>query len=194
MKKQVVLTMLLLPILLFILSSDSFASEGEIHLANQDGTNAECKALSVLMPSLEYEILMTCRNLTYPGDVNQFNYVAWAEPSDGGGAERLGELGVGKVQFDIRQPFSRLYVTREGSSRPRNPSPNIVMSGNVTPIDTFSDAQAQPMPQAEDQTPTPTPATAQNRSFISRLFQPGRIIVFVGVVLLLILVFILTRR
>jgi hypothetical protein len=194
MKKQLVLSIVLLPILLFILSSDSFASEGEIHLANQDGTSAECKALSVLMPSLDYDILMTCRNLTYPGNVNQFNYIAWAEPSDGGGAERLGELGVGKVSFDIDQPFNRIFVTKEGSSRPRRPSESIVMSGNVQPIGEFSDAQPETSDKSPEQSPTPTPSTAENRSFISRLFQPGRIIVFLGVILLLILVFILTRR
>lgn len=194
MKKQLALSVVLLPILLFVLSSDSFASEGEIHLSNQDGSTAECKALSVLMPSLNFKILMTCRNLTYPGDVNQFNYVAWTEPSEGGNSRRLGPLGVGKVEFDSDRPFNRIFVTKEGNSSPRTPSSNVVMSGNVQPIDIFTDSQPQPTQTSSSETPTPTPATTQSTNFISRLFQPGRIIIFVGVILLLILVFILTRR
>lgn len=195
MKKQLSLLMVLLPIFLFIISSDAHASEGETYLSSQDGSASECKAYSVLMPNLSFEILMTCRNLIYPGNANQFNLIAWAEPSDGGNPIRLGELGVGKVQFDTNEAFSRIFVTREGSSRPRNPGTNVVMSGSVEPIPFRNGSQPQARPTSESvQTPTPTPATAQTGNFFSRLFSPGRIVAFLGVILLLVLVFVLTRR
>lgn len=194
MKKQLVFSIILLPILLSIFTSDSFASEGEIYLTNTEGSDAECRAFSVLMTSMEYQILMTCRNLTYPGDVNLFNYVAWAEPSDGGSPERLGTLGVGKVEFETDQPFSRLFVTRESGNRPRTPSASQIMSGRVESLDFSTVNQPQPEdPQAQD-TPQPTPSAQPSRNIFSRIFEPGRIIIFVGVVLLIVLVFILTRR
>ena len=195
MKKQVAVMATLLPIFLILLASRASASEGYIRLNSTTGANTLCHGFSVLMPSLDYEMLFACRDLVYPGSANQFNYVAWAQPTDGGSAVRLGTLGVGKVAFETNEAFNQIFVTSESNSRPRNPGSNVVLRGNVEQL---SSSPTQPTPAEDNETnqtvSSPIPSPVPQRSFFSRLFQASSIIPFVGVVILLILVFILTRR
>lgn len=194
MKKQLGIVLMLLPLILIVSSLDAHASEGEISLKSQDGSNAECKAFSVFMPSLKYEILMTCRNITYPGNVDQFNYVVWADPTDDGNPRRLGTVGVGKANFSTNDPFKRIFVTKETNSQPRSPSGSTILSGNLTQIPFTNTPGTKPDTQLPQNTATPTPEPQRSTSIFSRLFSPSTILAFGGVVLLLVLVFILTRR
>jgi len=194
MNKYLKVIMMLLPIVLLIVAMPVSASEGEAYLRNQDNTNGRCRAYSVLMSDLQYSVLMTCRDITYPGDANQFNYVVWAEPTNGGNPERLGTLGVGKVELETRNPFNRLFVTLESSSRPRTPSTEVVMSGNLEQYDFGQPKPTQNPTSSAQPSSSPQATASSNSSLFSRLFAIQNIIAFLGVVLLLVLVFILTRR
>lgn len=193
--KQLATLVAIFPFLFTVLATQASASEGFIKLNSTDGSPMTCNGFSALMPSsLDYMMLIDCENIVYPTANNQFNYVAWAQPSDGGNPIRLGTLGVGTADFEVDVPFNQIFVTSESSSRPRTPSDNTVLRGNVTgnnPADTNEPARNEEQPQS---TPTSSPVPEQQRSFFSRLFQASNIIPFVGVILLLILVFILTRR
>lgn len=179
--------------MLGVLSAGSvMASEGTFELRNQAGGSARCFATSVLMENLNYEILVSCRDILYPGGTEVFSYVTWANPVDGGSAVKLGTLGVGKVQFSTKQAFGSLFVTKETNPKVRTPGGAVVMSGNLQKITILENPNAVSLEQAELTQPEVSPTPAPKTSALN-VFRIGGAVAFVLLVLVVGLVFVITR-
>jgi len=139
------------------------ASEGTAELRSTTGQAASCFAASVLMPDYNYQVVVSCRDLIYPATPEEFTYTLWTNPTTGGNAAKLGDLGVGKAQFKTKTAFSSLLVTRERGNRARTPSADIVMQGAVQSI-RFLEGTPQPT--------APTARTTPAQSFGEIVEQP----------------------
>lgn len=138
---------------LFLFSKSSLASEGTVELRSVTDKPYSCFATSVLMEYETYKVIVTCRNLLYPPQVNLFAYMMWGTPLEGNNPVRFGELGKGKASFDVREGFTNLFVTTEKNSNALKPEGEVVMRGTVESI-TFLDGQTI-------STPTETPAAKE---------------------------------
>ena len=180
----------------FLGSREIEASEGYVELKSTLGEKSRCYAASVLMRDLNYNIVLSCRDIIYPGNPNEFNYLVWASPKTGGLPIKLGELGVGKAFFRTPIEFTSLYVTREKDVKAASPSQNVALGGVVQPI-TFLEGTYTPQPTTANQeseggekfTP-PTPSTQE--SILASLKKAG--LIFGSVIVLIVLVVIITRR
>ena len=168
------------------------ASEGTFELRNQVGDNARCFATSVLMPNLEYEILVSCRDILYPGGTEVFSYVTWANPVDGGNPVRLGTLDLGKVQFSTKKAFGSLYVTKEIDAKVRVPEGSVVMQGSLQRITILDNPNAvgAEKPELGNPEASPTPAPKSSPLNVLRI---GGAVAFVLLVLIVGLIFVITR-
>src|SRR5258706_9888166 len=131
--------------LFFALPKLTFASEGTVEMRSSTREAYRCYASSVLMQDLNYTILISCRELIYPAGNEVFSYVLWAQPSDGSQVRRLGELGYGRLQARMNQPFTSLFVTTEANAGVGKPTGPTVMRGDVLPI-RFLDHATTPTP------------------------------------------------
>ena len=136
----------------FLLTTQTFASEGLVELRSTTREASRCFASSILMQDQNFNVLVSCRELIYPAGNTVFTYVLWAQPVDGGNPKRLGELGYGRLSARTNVPFNQLFVTTETTGNVGKPGGPVVMRGNVSPI-TFLDRST---------TPTPTSATTIN--------------------------------
>lgn len=180
--------------------SQVHASEGQTTLTNRIGTQATCWVGSVFMQDLNYHLIGTCRNITYPGGAEIVNYVLWATPQAGGSAVRIGDLGLGKLEYRTKDPFSALFVTVERDRNIRTPSGTIIMQGSMEPFTTLEGktrATSKPAEVAAPQETTADPLapkpTAAPASGIAR-FLTGGIIAFLGLFAVIFIIFIVTRR
>lgn len=179
------------------------ASEGTIELRSTTRETYRCYATSMLMQDQNYTILVSCRELLYPAGNTVFTYVLWAQPTDGSAPRRLGELGFGRLNARLNQPFSQLFVTTEPNAGVRAPSGPTVMRGNVQPI-TFLDRATTPTPtstsissggggtQNGNETVTPTPSQSTG-SRVATAFKRAGLAAFLALVALIGLVFAITR-
>ncbi len=171
--------------------SHTQASEGLIELRNVEGEQARCFALSAIMQDLNYNILVTCRDITYPGGTDVFNYIVWANPIGSDKAEKLGSVGLGKVKFETSTAFSSLFITKERSERVNAPTGPTVMQGGVQRIPLLENAQIGELDEAELPELTPTPAPQNGGGLnILRIGGAFAIAAILGIILL---IFILTR-
>ncbi len=152
------------------------------------------------MQDLNFDINVSCRDITYPGGTQVVNYVAWATPLQGGGAFRLGTIDLGKVQFRTLTPFSSLFVTVETDPWTRTPSANVIMSGEHQ-RDEFLDGneprQATDSESRELGEPVGTglpQATAAPSRNIGRIFAIGGFIAFLAIFGVVLIIFVITRR
>lgn len=187
-------------LVLFILSKNSvLASDGTIELRSTTGDPSRCYAASLLMEDWHYTVIVSCRDLIYPGEYGLVNYVLWTQPTDGSSPANLGLLGYGKATFRTLKAFSSLFVTIEGQVGGK-PTGRIVMNGTVNPV-TFLE---RPSPV----TPTPTPELkgdgetsqekqdAQPTSTKDKLFlalKRAGIAALIALVALIGLIFVVTR-
>lgn len=199
MKKLI--TTALLSVTLFASSFSAVAAfDGQVNLTNRVGDEGRCWAGAVLMQNQNYKILVSCRDITYPGGNEVFYYVMWANPANGGNAERLGDLGIGKNEFQTRNEFTSLFVTREKGTNVNTPSGSIVMQGTLQPIGILSEngkttttntPTASEAPVADIVvTPIPTP---QARTGIAKFLTSG-ILAILGIGGLIFVVFLVTKR
>jgi hypothetical protein len=130
------------------------ASEGTALLASQDN-DARCFVASVLVNEGDYQVVMTCRNLTTPPDANRLFYLAWArrkgategQQAKTGGLKlgkgayfSLGDISGGKLNARAREAFEEVLVTAEADSGVSQPSLSaLVVSGPMGEID-FGDS------------------------------------------------------
>lgn len=122
-----------------------------------------------------------------------FSYVVWAVPSEGGNPIRLGSVGLGKQQFQTREAFSSIYITKEPSSNPRTPQGQIVMQGSGNRIELL-DGPA-PTPSSEELgTPTPTPIPTPRSTSIGRVFAAGGVLAFIAIFGVILVVLVITRK
>lgn len=196
-KRSLLLATLLLTAIAFF-PSKSFASEGFVELTNRVGEDARCWAPSVLMQDQNYNILVSCRDIIYPGGVEVFDYVMWARPLSGGDPVRLGAIELGKKSFRTSTAYNALFVTKERSANPRTPEGPIVMQGTIqsiqlldgstTPRPTAAPGQSI-APEASDE-PVVTPAP---QGGVAR-FLAGGVITILGIAGLLFVIFIVMRK
>jgi len=144
------------------------------------------------MSDQDYKILVSCRDILYPGGTEVFHYVAWAQ--NNGNSTRLGELGLGKVEFETGNAFSSIIVTKESSSRPRNPQGTIVMRGNrqgITLLDSTPDNvdSVNEMKIIVDQ----AEEVVVKKPNVFRQIATGGFLAFLGLVAVMIIVFVITR-
>lgn len=173
------------------------ASEGTVELKNTNGESARCFASSILMEDLEYKILISCRDIIYPGGTDVFYYVLWSNPVDSNTPERLGELGRGKGEYKTDNAFTSLYVSKERDDRAKRPSGEIVMVGNVEAIEllTTTDKETTQITQEQAQEATASEQTKLNpKTSVSNLLKAGGIVGFIALIGAIIVVFLLTRQ
>lgn len=127
----------------------AFASEGTFEIRSTNRESYRCWAASLYMPNYRYRVIIGCIDLIYPPQPPELYryYIIWANPTSGGKAIRLGELGGGKGNFEVREPFSELFVSLENANNIKVPSDQIVMRGKVEPVNFL----------LRSSTPTPTP-------------------------------------
>ena len=200
MNKLKLLLIVIVSITLFTVSkSEVSASDGTFELRSTQGTDSRCYAASLMMQDGVYTVLVSCRDLIYPGEYGLVNYVLWAQPTDGSNPVNLGLLGYGKATFRSRKPFSSLFVTIEGQVGGK-PAGKEVMTGSVNP-DTFLErpTTATPTPAGEISEPGKTSTQTQPTQPVStrdKLFlalKRAGIAALIALVALIGLIFVVTR-
>ena len=184
--------------LMFFVPTQVLASDGIFELRSLTGDNARCFAVSLLMTNGRYKIVVSCVDLLYPPQPPDiFTYVVWATPIDGNRPVRLGELGVGKAQYEAGQQFSELFVSTEQMANVRSPSGNIVMRATAQPIAFLQrPTTPTPVPEKQPQGETPEQAESENLSTRDKLFTALRragIAALLALVAIIGLVFVITR-
>jgi len=184
----------LLALLMLVGPRNVKATEGEIELSSTVGEATKCYAASVLMRDLFYNIVMSCRDLKYPANPDLFIYLVWATPSAGGKAVKLGDLGVGKAFFRTKTTFTNIFVTQENNVGAPTPSRNVSLYGDVKSLEFLRlPSTPTPIPDASQTTASPLPIPPEPKETIfSALKKAG--LIFGGVVVLIVLVVIITRR
>jgi hypothetical protein len=175
---------------LFAFSKPALASEGTAELRSLTDKNYSCFATSILTESGAYKILITCRDLIYPPEVDKFAYVAWGTPLEGEKPIRLGELEKGKASFQANKAFSEIFVTVETNGNINKPSGQTVMRGVVNPI-AFSGGGGEAITTPTiSTTATVTPTTNQDASSLGEKLKPtlGRVFLVIFIVFLVIIV------
>lgn len=193
--KKILFGSLIAGALFFGLAKNSLASEGTFDLRNRVGDDARCSAYSVLMQDLNYNILLSCRDILYPGGQSVFTYVVWAVPSTGGNHFKLGTIGLGKVAFKTKTPFSSMYVTKESEANTRTPSGQIIMQGSLN-TNQFLDGSTKPAPETKDEQieTEPTPIATKAPTNLGRIFAAGGILAFIAIFGVILVIFVVTRK
>jgi len=197
MRKIKLFTIISLLIVVFlVLKKDASASDGTVELRSTMGDNSRCYSASLLMQDGSYTVLISCRDLIYPGESGLINYAIWTQPNDGSNAVYLGLLGYGKATFRTNKPFNSLFVTIEGKVG-RTPTGKTVMRGSVNPV-TFLDSPTSPIPTPEGQEAASSeePETTQPQSTKDKLFTALRragLAALIALVALIGLIFVVTR-
>lgn len=192
-------------VLFLFVATPALASEGLVELRNRVGDDARCFAASILMPDQNYSIVVSCRDILYPGGTEIFHYVVWETPLNGGNAIRLGTLNLGKVEFKTKNAFTSLYVTKEKSTNPNSPSGEIIMQGSLRPIALLETKKLNtpettpgtnqpeivpPSPGEEMESPVPTSAP---QTGVAK-FLTGGILAIFGIAGIIFLLFIITKK
>ena len=194
MFKKVIASTIVLSGLSLASATSAFASEGTFELKNTVGEQARCFAFSVLMPSQKYEVLMSCRDILYPGGTQVFDYVVWAQDADGK-TENLGTLDKGKIQFSVAKQFASLFVTKETSEKARNPEGTVIMRGYWKDIDILkANAQTTTQPgETPEAELTPAPEEVKKGSPLN-IFRIGGAIAILFLAATMLVVYFITKR
>ncbi|OGM12707.1 hypothetical protein A3A76_04300 [Candidatus Woesebacteria bacterium RIFCSPLOWO2_01_FULL_39_23] len=197
-KRTILVTSLILASGLFLISKGSaFASEGTFELRSTNDNTYRCFAASLQMQNLVYKVTVSCRDILYPVDNTIFSYILWANPADASAPVKVGALGLGKAQFDVKPAFTSLFVTTEENPNTKAPAGNVVMKGSIKPI-TFLEKPGSPAPTSggdeETTTPeeTPTPKSSAKDRLLLGLKRAG-LASGLALIAILGLVFVLTR-
>ncbi len=192
-------------ITLMLSASKAIASEGTAELRSASVQDSRCFVSSILMPSFDYHILVSCRSLVYPPAVDKFSYILWANPTSDKNPIKLGEISQGKAQLKTNKAFASLFVTMEKNDRIRTPSSDVVMQGNMqsiqflegapqpqpttaeTPAETFGDIISKP-------TPSPTVMPQKPGGFLSGVSKLGVVIAVILFIFILIIAAITRAR
>ena len=181
------------------LASPSRASEGTAELKSIKGETMRCFATSILMENYEYQVSLSCRDLIYPPKPDAFSYILWATPTQNDKPLNIGELGIGKGNFETKTAFTKLFVTIESDRRTKTPQGEIVMEGSIQSI-SFLDKQEEIKTSAEQAkitptaSPTPTPTTSSARNILGKILGTGAIILGLVLVVVIVVYFLSRRR
>jgi hypothetical protein len=165
----------------------------EINLRNRVGEAARCTVYTVLMQDANYNLLLDCRDILYPGGASVFSYVLWAVPTNGGNHFRLGTIDFGKNFFKTKTPFNALYVTKETDSKTRTPAGPVMMQGSLERNE-FLDGPAPTPGASELGEPTPTPIATPAPRSLGRIFAAGGVLAFVAIFGVILVIFVITRK
>lgn len=127
------------------------ANEGVVMLKGA-GTGGACFVASVFYDGA-YKILATCRDLKVALTPEKTKYVLWSV-NEKNETKRVGMIENGKLSGSISEKFVQMQLTLETTSSPNKPSTDLMLVGNLMPID-FG---AGVTPEKEIITPTPTKA------------------------------------
>lgn len=183
----------------FIVPHNAKANAGLIQLRSVTGEEYRCFAASLIMPDKSYDVPVNCVNLIYPPLPPQISsYIMWATPASGKNPLKLGDLGRGEARFQIKQPFTSLFVTLEAAANVRTPSKNIIMTGGIEPI-SFLIRPTSPTPTLEpkkdDNQSTKTVDTSQlsTKDKLLLALRRAGIAAVVALVAIVGLIFVVTR-
>lgn len=175
------------------------ANEGRIRLS---GSDVVCEGVSVWRRS-NYRIVGRCQGLVYPFSTQMEYYTLWAR-MENGNEVRLSDIDRGFFEGNTDSRFESVFVTAEGSSSPRRPSSNVIVSGDVSSFD-FSTAKSvavepTPAPAAETEEGTMTvqsnagTATTTAGSVLTKILKSLLVIVGVIIVITVVASLIFRRR
>jgi len=203
--KKIIIT--LIAVVMLSLASEAKASEGFFELRNQVGEAARCHVTSGIMENQQFNLLTLCRDILYPGGTEVFQYVAWANPTDGGSPIRLGTLDLGKQLFKAREPFNSIFVTKELDNNPRSPEGQVVMQGTLQAIPFLGSVQTSPqdfdsittpsneLDSAATVTPSPTEqAQTNSRTNVVRNIALVILVIFTIILAVVAVIFVVSRR
>ena len=107
------------------------ANEGTVLLKGPGG--GACYIASVFQDGA-YRLLATCRDLKVALTPEKTFYVLWLGTAEGD-ERRLGPVVNGKFSGSVDQKFTSLKLTVETDGYPMKPSTDLVMTGELKPID-----------------------------------------------------------
>lgn len=182
--------------LLFFTPKTAHASEGTVELRSTTSNSYRCYVASIQMLNLNYNVLVTCRDLLYPAGEDIFTYMLWGTPIADDKAIKFGELGLGRAEFTIKKAFSNLFVTTEKNKKSKEPVGPVVMRGNVEKI-SFLEIKTTPTPvdeaaKADEDTAT-SPGLSRRDKLVQGLRRAG-LVSLLALIAVFGLVFILTRN
>jgi len=180
----------------FLLSiSIVLANEGIVKLRSTGGQDFRCFAASIRMQDQNHRVIISCRDLIYPGGVTVFDYILWGDPTGGGDPFKLGPLGTGKAEFKTKEIFAGLFVTTEENSRTREPKGEVVMRGALELIEHL-ERPTTPTPTPEDAQPSEEQVAEESStgSRLSTALKRAGIVILLALAAVVGLVFVLTRQ
>lgn len=191
--RNAIFSLILVVIALVAVSSRANVYADEVNLRNITGETARCTVYSVLMQDSNYNLLLDCRDILYPGGSSVFSYVLWAVPSDGGNQFRLGTIDFGKNFFKTRTAFNALYITKETNSNTRTPTGPIIMQGSVQRNEFLDGPAPTPNPN-ELGSPSPTPIATPAPRNLGSIFAAGGVLAFLAIFGVILVIFVITRK
>lgn len=175
--------------LLLVASRSTFASEGHITLLSTVGRPTECDVKSTLLG--DYNLLVSCSDLTYSVSEDLVYYVVWATPLAGANPIRLGDLALGRALLKTKTPFSGLFVTQEKTKNPKTPTGSTVMRGNVQTIATVGRPSTSLAPNADgspsEPGSSPSPTAAASSGGVGSILRSGGVITAVAIFLIILM-------
>ncbi len=197
MLKNLLVSIIILLFASFLQVTMVEASEGVVELGSLNGSASRCFAMSTLVNrSTNYLLVLQCRNLIYPVEPIGMFYILWSNPIGLGKDSKpipIGDIVFGNLSFNIQNSFSSLFITKEQTQSPSQPSNNRVMEGSVKPI-SFLEKEPTPtiMPsptikprptieptQGITQTVTPTPQPKGGVTFLNVMQASGILIIII---------------
>jgi len=202
-KKTILRSLLLFSLIFFLFAISNpkkvSANVGTIELRSSTSEDYRCFASSLIMPDKSYEVGINCANLIFPPlppDIS--SYVVWATPVSGKGAIKLGDLGKGEGRYQVKQPFTSLYVTLEPNANVRTPGKNIIMTGGLEQI-SFLQRPTSPTPTLEankgstENPKTTTSSTLSTKDKILLALRRAGIAAIIALVAIVGLIYLVTR-
>ena len=197
MLKKLMVSIAILLFAAFLQVTRAEASEGVVELGSINGSPTRCFALSTSVNrSNNFQVLIRCRNLIYPVQPAGMFYILWSNPIGLGKDSKpvlIGDIAFGDVSFNIQNSFSSLFITKEQTQSPNQPSNERVMEGGVKPV-SFLEKEPTPTiipsptikplltiePTPEiTQTITPTPKPKSGVTFLTIMQTSGILIIVI---------------
>lgn len=138
MLRNLIVSIIILLFASFLQATRAEASEGVVELGSINGSTTRCFAMSTLVNrSTNYLLVLQCRNLIYPVEPVGMFYILWSNPIGLGKDSKpipIGDIAFGNLSFNIQNSFSSLFITKEQTQSPSQPSNDRVMEGRVKSI------------------------------------------------------------
>lgn len=137
------------------------ANEGVVSLRGL--VKGACFASSIYFDG-NYHIMMTCRELLTAISPEKNRYIVWIEDVSGK-VKRIGEIVNGKMSTISDVKYVKMFVTAELTDFSPKPSDDLILAGQIEPIDFGKNIASTPFPTptvAVSVTTSPTSTVAQS--------------------------------